>query len=805
MTTGLSILRSLQELLGEDINLSLVISSLRKSLAWVIFIGVFLFTLVFFYLRYSQPIFQSNATIIYKPDNSTAKLLGVDVLAAATEDVSLDIKFFKSKILLKKVVNNLPVDVRYFVEGRTRFISTEMYKSSPFKVNIYEIKNSEIYDRDIDFRILNDKVFEITYLHKGRQHVESFSFGKIFENELFVLSIEKTTAINDYVISRKYAFQINNPSNFANALIKNIEVEPVGDSRTIGIVFRGHDNIFCKDVVDELIKQYIILNKDRKSESADQIIAYLETKIDTFRVELSMFQDSIKLFMIENQFSDPENTLNNINKNLAELEKEKSEIQFKIKILNWFRNYLETLKDLRLLSTGIIENELSGYAQFIADLKRLEKDKDELLQKVTVEHPKVKMLNKELNQIREELNINLNNVEERLNFRLNDITSKQSIFNSALFALPEKEAEYNRLKRKYDMLEKYYISLLDKLAEYNIARQGVVSDYTILEQATMSTTPVAPDRLAIWGATIIAFIISSLLMMLARYVLHNTIISVEEIRRKTKAGFLGAIPTVQEVAGQSIAIYHNPKSVLSESFRTIRGNLQFINNREGSKIVSVTSSISGEGKTFVSTNLAGILSLLNKKVVLIDFDMRRPRLNKVFNVNNEKGTSTILINRDTIADCLHDTEISNLKVITSGPIPPNPAELILSENLDQFLKDLQKTFDYIVLDTPPIGLVTDGLELVKRADYPIYVFRADYSDKAFASNLNKLIDENHIKNLSFVLNDIGRGVSGYYYDKTYSYSYSYSYGYGAGYYVEAKVPKKKSVFSKWFGGQEIEE
>jgi capsular exopolysaccharide synthesis family protein len=185
--------------------------------------------------------------------------------------------------------------------------------------------------------------------------------------------------------------------------------------------------------------------------------------------------------------------------------------------------------------------------------------------------------------------------------------------------------------------------------------------------------------------------------------------------------------------------------------------------------------------------------------------MRRPRLNKVFNFDNEKGTSTLLIGKHTIEECIKKSELENLDIITSGPIPPNPAELILSENLDKLVAQLKVKYDYIIFDTPPIGLVTDGIELVRLADYPIYVFRADYSDKSFASNLDKLIDENKIKHLSFVLNDIGRGVSGYYYDKSYSYSYSYGYGYGAGYYVEAEKPKKQSFFSKLTNKRDVEE
>ncbi len=807
MNTATSILRSIQELLGEDINLSLLISSFRKSFIWIFLIAAFTFTLVFFYLRYTLPVYESKATIVYKPDNSTTKMLGLkeDLMLRASDDISLDVQYLKSKILIDRVLANMPVTVRYFVEGRTRFVTTEMYRSSPYEIKLYDIKNEAIIGKEISFKFLNKESFEISFTHNGKTETESYSFGKPIENNFFTIEVLLNRKLADYDIKRRYYFEITNISSLTGRLIKNLEVIPTGASN-INIVYQNNDVTFCHEFTNNLVNEFIIFNKEKKSESADQIIKYLEGKIDTFRNELSAFQDSIRLFMIENQFSDPENALRNANENVLKLEAEKNEILFKIKMLNWFKEYLDNLKDLRLLSTGLLENEFSGYSEYIQRLKKLESEKEELLQKVTVEHPKIQLINKEANQIREEIQTNLNNVNERLNFRLQDIIQKQNQFSTLLFELPEKEAEYNRLKRKYDMLEKYYISLLDKLAEYSIVRQGIVSDYSVLEKASVPVTPIAPDKLTIWLASLVAVIIFSVLIILARYVLHNTIISVEEIRRKTKANFLGAIPTVQEILpNQAISVSTSPKSILSEGFRTIRSNFQFINNEPGPKIISVTSSISGEGKTFISTNISGILALLDKKVVLIDFDMRRPRLNKVFNFDNEKGTSTLLIGKHSVSECVKQSELENLHIITSGPIPPNPAELILSDNLDKLLKELKSKYDYIVFDTPPIGLVTDGLELVRRADYPIYVFRADYSDKAFAGNLDKLIDENKIQNLSFVLNDIGRGVSGYYYDKNYSYSYSYGYGYGAGYYVEAEKPKKKSFLNRVLSKKDLED
>jgi capsular exopolysaccharide synthesis family protein len=225
--------------------------------------------------------------------------------------------------------------------------------------------------------------------------------------------------------------------------------------------------------------------------------------------------------------------------------------------------------------------------------------------------------------------------------------------------------------------------------------------------------------------------------------------------------------------------------------------MQFISSSEGPKTIAITSTISGEGKTFIAINLGAILAFLNKRVVVRDLDMRRPRLSKIFNVPNDKGMSTILINKHTIEECLHETEVGNLKFITSGPIPPNPAELILSQKLKDVVEELKKSYDYILFDTPPLGLVTDGLEVIKSADFPIYILRADYSDKSFITNLDKLIDDNKVTHLSVILNDVGRGVSGYYYGYG-GYGYSYGYGYGFGYYSDETKPQR-TFLNKIFG------
>jgi tyrosine-protein kinase Etk/Wzc len=799
MNQKTTFLNTLQDLLGEDINVSLLLSSFKKSIIWILIIFTISVTTVFLYLRYTLPVYQASASIILKPDFSTSQLLGVNnVFAPAVEDQNRELQFIKSRILIERVVGKLPLEVNYYAEGRTKLIIAQLYKEAPFNVRIIKVKDDFIYDRDITFNFIDKNRFEIKYFKDEKSISESFFFGKPFETPHFdiEINIEPIAQENfQWYKDNNYYFRINNMGNLINGIAADIELMPL-DSRTTQVTYRNKNKTLAADILNVTINEFRQLNRERKSESAEQIMHFLTLKLDTFKRDYNELQDSLKNFRIKNQYIDPESQLARLLTKMFELEDQKNELTLQMKIHKWISNYIDSVKDVRLLSAGLVESNLSGSAGSITDLKSIQNSQEELMLGYTEEHPRIKLNNREISRAKNEMKTNLSGNKERIDFKVSNNTELLNKYSGELFSLPEKEAEYNRIMRNYNLLEKYYLMMVDKLAEYSIAKEGIVSDYSILEKAAIPSEPISPKKVQLWTGAVIATIILGLLLIVARYFLHTTIISVNEIKNKTKAVFLGTIPTIKEVGpGQIILVNKNPKSLISEALRGIRANMQFINNQPGSKLVAVTSSISGEGKTFTSLNLSGILGLLEKKVIILDFDMRRPRLNKIFNIPNEKGVSTILIGKHTIDECIHNTEIENLCYVTSGPIPPNPAELILSNNMRNLLNDLKKKFDYVVIDTPPIGLVTDGIEIIKMADFPIYVFRADYSDRAFISNLDRLINENKIHNLAFVLNDIGRGVSGYYYDKSYSYSYSYGYGYGTGYYTEetSKITKDTLV------------
>jgi capsular exopolysaccharide synthesis family protein len=267
--------------------------------------------------------------------------------------------------------------------------------------------------------------------------------------------------------------------------------------------------------------------------------------------------------------------------------------------------------------------------------------------------------------------------------------------------------------------------------------------------------------------------------------LYDEVTSIENLKNYTKVPILGAIPNYQkQIPISQLLVDKKPNSIFTESFRNIRSNLQFISHEKGSKIISVTSTIAGEGKTFVAINLAGILSISDKKVILLDFDLRKPRIHLGFDTDNNKGISTILINQNTIGECIKHSNKNNFDFITAGPVPPNPSEIIMCEEKNKMLNSLKNDYDYIIIDTPPIGIVTDAMDNIQKADYPIYVMKANSSKRYFINNINNLFKEKNLSRLSIVLNGIDLHVS------------NMKYGYGYGYYDDENETKKRSLIKK---------
>ena len=345
-----------------------------------------------------------------------------------------------------------------------------------------------------------------------------------------------------------------------------------------------------------------------------------------------------------------------------------------------------------------------------------------------------------INYLKGEITNMMEVFRKNYNDELNSLYTRKLELLKNFESLPSKGTEFNKYKRAFDLEEQVYLSLQQKKTEFEIAEAGTKPDFVILSSASLPHEPIYPNTLLVYAIGAVAGFVLSLLFIGVKYLLHNKITSQVELEKISLAPILGAIPYYKDadLHLSNLVIDKNPKSGITEAFRSIRTNMEFMRPNQKNRVISVSSTISSEGKTFISINLGAIIAMSNLRVIIVDIDLRNPNIHHAFDEENTtRGVSTILINKNAIADCIRKTELDNLDFLAAGPKPPNPAELILSTEFDDMVERLKEQYDVVILDTPPVGLVTDGILVMKKVDLPIFVVRADYSKKSFIYNINR--------------------------------------------------------------------
>ncbi|HBH49082.1 MAG TPA: capsular biosynthesis protein, partial [Bacteroidales bacterium] len=338
------------------------------------------------------------------------------------------------------------------------------------------------------------------------------------------------------------------------------------------------------------------------------------------------------------------------------------------------------------------------------------------------------------------------------------------------------------IQRDFNINDQIYTFLLEKSAEAGITKASNIADHKILDKALPNNAVrIKPKPSSNYMLSLVVGFLIPLVIIILREFFNNKILGKRDIENATSVPILGSVGHNEKHT--EIPVFENPKTALSESFRALRANLHFMLKEKNEKVIAVSSTISGEGKTFCAVNLAAIMAMAGKKTLLVGLDLRRPKIHRIFNLNNDAGLSTFLAGRSEANDIVQSTNVESLSIVNSGPVPPNPAELIGSERLVEFIESMKTQFDYIVIDTPPIAIVTDALLLKDLINTYIFVIRHDYSDRSVLKLVDELYTRRGVSNMSILVNDIQvKGYYGYNYSYNYGYGYGYTYRYGQSYY-----------------------
>lgn len=787
---------------NQDIELPLVFLILKKNLYWVLGVLVILSVLAFLYLRYTIPRYDALAVIQLTEDHAQLNFFD-DKKMLNDQSIAQDIELLRSQVFIQRIVDSLPMEVTYFKEGR--ILNMDNYNIAPYKVTATAI-NTGIYSKPISIKFLNKDSYSIKYSFESEKFDFTFPTGQQQTTPHFQLLVDVLDESACIDPPKPYYFVFNSPTDLYDNLKSKLKITVQSEAaRTIKIYYTDVNAFRASDVANRVAKEFANFNLEKKREGVNNIIGYIDNTLDHVKINLNQADSSLQRFVQEHRIvteQDKENPIQDKNIQLvSQLQNQKLEFDIQMIILNdVIRNVNKPDIDIYEVLTQMSQLKSDMYVMsLVSNINNLIAKRDRLTISLTDNHPDVKAVKEEIEGQRQLLVRSLDNIKKSTQSKIDELSANikriEGTYMIESANLPY-QMEYLQRKRYFEVNQTYYDLLIEKRVEYDLISKGYTSGYRILQHSIPSKSPVYPRRvLVIVGVLGIWFLIS-VAGLTMRYLSHDTIMDIEHITKYCKVPVLGVVNKYKsDIPVSQLVVDKKPKSLIAESFRNIRANLDFISNNPNAKLVAVTSTISGEGKTFVSINLAGILAFTGKRVIIIDADMRKPKIHVGFNVSNDKGLSNLLIGRIKLEESIIQSTLDNLHFITAGPIPPNPSELLLSDSMSELIKKLEGMYDYVVIDNPPVGIVTDAMVLLNKADYPIYVFRAGVSRKFFVNNLQKLIFDNKIKNISIVLNGMEHKGG-----KAYGYGYGYGYGnYGytsSGYgYYDDEVRKKRRKIS----------
>jgi tyrosine-protein kinase Etk/Wzc len=765
--------------------------------------------LAWFYLLVTEPVYESSAYMMIKDDkkgggatldNYLLKELNISSKGKLLEN---EIEVLRSLDMIEEVVYRQNLFILVKREGR--FSDQALFDTDqPFKLKVF---NPNVIAKELNWVLYKE---ENKWFLKPDENIKSISIqeNKIYkiQNISFQLlpnQIEGLNNSSNLLSGSKFIIQIYNPTRIAQLYKKNLTVQQVGRQATVISMsikdsHQSRATIFLKSLIELYNEQGL---KD-KNLMTSNTIDFIDERLGVVENELKLVEGQVENFKRKNRVTNVSSEAEVYLGLVMDLDKQKAEQEIKVNIVSSLENeILNNQQNPRMVpsSLGIIDPSLVSLIQEHNDilLKR-----NRLKSLSNNKNPGLVDLDNQLSDIRKTLLENVKNLSNSYKISLRDINGQDKRLTSKLSNIPALEKQLIEISRDRNVKEQIYLFLLQKREESAITLASTVTDSRIVEKPR-GLGKVKPKPNYVYLVSLMSGFIIALLPMLLIDFFDDKVGSRREVETRCKAPLLGDISHVKEMS-TPIQISMNSRSVVSEQLRSIRTGISFTGRGSEINTILISSHRSGEGKSFTSLNLAASYALLNKRVVILEFDLRKPRVLRNLGLKSEKGISNVLSGNGSVDEMVMNIEGYNscLFVLPSGPIPPNPSELILSEKMDVMMNDLKRNFDYVIIDSPPFSLVTDAILLRKYADISLIVLRQGYSVKVAFSEINNLVDQDKGSGIYTVLNGINKTLKYSYYGAKYSYGYGYGYGYGNSYgYGYVETDKKKSLLSslkKWF-------
>ena len=773
---------------------------------WPWFVGTVVACLIaaYVYLYVATPVYNISATVLIKDDkkggssNNVGGLdeLGLNGLITSSQSIDNEIEVLRSKTLVKEVVSYLNLYVTY--QDEDLIPSKELYKTSPVQVNMTP-QEAEKLKKDI--------VVEMVVQTQGSLDVnvkmDDREIQKHFEKLPAILPTDRGTIsffqVTDSIPvegassvqgARHITATISCPMNVARGYCGNLVIVPTSQTTSVVTVSLKNSSLRRgQDFINQLLEMYNRNTNNDKNEIAQKTAEFIDERIGIISKELGSTEADLETFKRDAGITDLSSDAQIALSGNAEYEKKQVENRTQISLVEDLKRYLshseyEVLPSNVGLKDAALATQIDRYNEMLIERKRL-------LRTSTESNPAIVNLDTSIRATKANVQATIEGTLQGLFITKADLDREAKRYMRRISDAPGQERRYVSIARQQEIKAGLYLMLLQKREENAIMLAATANNAKIIDEAIADDIPVFPKRGIIY---LVALVLGFVIPVAVIFLVDLTKFRVEghaDVEKLTSVPIVGDIPLTNEKNAKdgSIAVFENQNNLMSETFRNIRTNIQFMLQNDR-KVILVTSTVSGEGKSFTSANLAISLSLLGKKVVIVGLDIRKPGLNKVFNLSSkEQGITQYLSNPEMdLMSLVQPSDVNkNLFILPGGTVPPNPTELLARDGLDKAIDMLKNNFDYVILDTAPVGMVTDTLLIGRVADLSVYVCRADYTHKAEYTLINELSHEQKLPNLCTIINgvDLKKRKYGYYYgygkySKHYGYGKRYGYGYGYG-------------------------
>ena len=767
---------------------------------WIVLAIAISMLISYLYLWYTPKIYATTSTLkLEEKKTELSDLIGViGNNDRGPSRVQSEIFVLQSRTLLINAIKDLDYRVSFYISGRAR--TTDVYPQKLLNVQLIKFDSLNFYHDLISFQPINSSSFELSYRLKDKEVKKIFNYDQPVSIGDMAFSISYPGAIPG---NSTFIFKFNTPEDFIGRVRGGLRAsEFVKNSNIISLQETDSNPQFAADVLNTVMQEYLIYDKNQKTQSATQMIRFIDDQLELLSNEVKGAENSIEKFKQHSKMMDVSSASELELSKMKELESQKSLLNIQILAIDQLEDQITSEKDninLNLNLEGQIDPLLTG---LIANLNSLLVEKATLSKTYNSDSQVLKDIAQQILQIKNAALYNIKATRLRINKNIAYLDKQLGEVNKKLSALPAAERNLISLKRDFDINEKVYSFLSEKRLDAQISRSAILPGATIIEPAQANFSPISPDEHTIHRTALIFGIAIGLGMIILIRLINPYIYDKETVESLTAIPIIGVIrkfpETIDENSTQILAI-SRPKSVFAESVRSVRTNLSFIASEKKSKVICITSEVAGEGKSFIAVNLSSTLSLIDKKIILVAADLRRSKLHKTFHISNDKGLSNYLANQCEVSDIITEGVQPNLDVIVSGPVPPNPSELLHSARMKTLMSELKKRYDIIMVDTAPIGLVSDSIPLIRMSDINIFVIRSGKSKYYAATVPQRIANEYHLDNTVIILNAFAEDLlhsryyttkfTSEYYGSHYYYYSDYSGYEGSDYYIDKKEYK----------------